>query len=416
MPSMITRRKFLKSSAVAAGSAVVLGNPFANAPLKSQDARSRVVSAAADDMLRGESYNPDTVRRAFEAGLKELTDENSPENAWSSLFSPDDVVGIKMNCVGAPRISSSQASIDQTIEGLKSAGVKENNIILWDHTDGSFRRTGMQVNRSSSGVRIHGTSDVSGVRVPWVEGYDRDVYLSLEDGTLKKYRELMNENFFETATHREIFNSMTWLWILIQQGNEKAQKYSEDIRRSYTDYSTRDLIKGIAEKVADEFNDVVIEDEEKSFFSPIVTKEITKHINIAVLKNNSDSGITWATKNIALGVTTNKIRFHRDFCARSISEIMNFPCIKDKTVLHIGEAAKISTVGVSGAQIANDNRIFFSADPVAIDRIGLDIFEEKRREQMLPSVRHEATHIAACAQMGIGTDDFRKMDIRELRV
>ena len=144
------------------------------------------------------------------------------------------------------------------------------------------------------------------------------------------------------------------------------------------DYSDREGIKKIAEEVAEEFNDIEIEDEEKSCFSEIVTKDITKLINIPVLKHNEDSGVTWATKNIALGVTTNKIRFHIDFCTKSISEILNFPCIKDKMVLHIGEAAKISTKSVIGAQMAYDNRIFFSADPVAMDRIGLDILEEKR--------------------------------------
>ncbi len=55
--------------------------------------------------------------------------------------------------------------------------------------------------------------------------------------------------------------------------------------------------------------------------------------------------------------------------------------VKDKMVLHIGEAAKISTVSVLGSQMAFDNRIFFGTDPVAMDRIGLDILEKKRMEQ-----------------------------------
>lgn len=111
-------------------------------------------------------------------------------------------------------------------------------------------------------------------------------------------------------------------------------------------------------------------------------------------KHNEDSGITWALKNIALGVTTNKVRFHIDYCTRSIAEILSFRCLKDKMVLHIGEAAKISTVSVLGSQLAFDNRIFFSTDPVAMDRIGLDILEQKRLEQKLDSIRDISTHIA----------------------
>jgi len=413
---MSNRREFIKNSAILAGSTALFGSSLMCGCAGNRAQKSRVVSAAAEDMLSDQKYNPDALHRAFSAGLKELTDENSLENAWASLFSPEDVVGIKINCIGAPRISSSVESINETIKGLKSAGVKENNIIVWDHMDQAFRRTGLQVNRSQTGIRIHGTSDKSGATIPWTEGFDRNVYITLEDGTLKKFRQLVEQNFTEHGSHREIFNSCAWLWMLISLGNEKAQKYREDIRRLYMDYEDREGIKRIAEEVADKFNDVVIEDEDKSFFSEIVTKDITKLVNIAVLKHNEDSGVTWATKNIALGMTTNKIRFHIDYCTKSIAEILHNPCIRDKMVLHIGEAAKISTVSVAGAQMALDNRIFFSQDPVAMDRIGLDILEEKRQEMGLESIRNISTHVAACAKKGLGTDDLIKIDLRALQV
>ncbi len=410
---MTTRREFIKNTAIAAGGTALLGSHFM---CGKGAGKSRVVSVAAEDMLASEQYNPDAVHRAFTSGLKELTGENSLENAWSSIISPDDVVGIKINCLGAPKVSSSMVSIRETIAGLKSAGVKENNIIVWDRRDGEFRRTGLAINKGSEGVRIHGTSTEREAAAVWVEGYDRNVYISLEDGTIKKYRELMARNFTEQGSHRDIFNSVAWLWMLIQQGNPKAQKYSQKIRQLYADYSDREGAKKMAEEIANEFKDVTIEDEEKSFFSNIVTKEITKLINIPVLKHNEDSGVTWAAKNIALGVTTNKIRFHIDYCTKAIPEILSHPSIKDKMVLHIGEAAKISTKSVVGAQMAYDNRLFFSADPVALDRIGLDVLEGKRREQNMEPIRDISTHIAACAKIGLGTDDLNQIDLRELRV
>jgi hypothetical protein len=85
-------------------------------------------------------------------------------------------------------------------------------------------------------------------------------------------------------------------------------------------------------------------------------------------------------------------------------------------VLHIGEAAKISTVSVAGTRLATDNRIFFSRDPVAMDRLGLDILEDKRKTQGLESIRSIATHVASCAAAGLGTDDLSRIDLRELRV
>lgn len=412
---MPTRREFIKNSAIIAGGTIFGGSEFITKSHGERFVKSRVISVAAEDMLKEGAYNPEAVHRTFAAGLKELTGQKTLENAWSSLFSPQDVVGIKINCIGAPKISSSLASINETVAGLKSVGVKENNIIIWDRTDREVARTGLQINKSTTGVRAHGTSTVSEAVLPWVEGYDKNVYVSFDDGTLKKYRELIKRDFTKEGSHREIFNSVTWLWMLIQQGNEKAKKYSAEIRRLYMDYSDREGIKKIAEEVGDMFNDVTIEDEEKSCLSNIVTKDITKLINIAVLKHNEDSGVTWAAKNIALGVTTNKVRFHIDYCTKAIPEILSVPCLKDKMVLHIGEAAKISTVSVAGAQVAYDNRIFFSRDPVAMDRIGLDILEAKRKEHNLEPIRDISTHVAGCARKGLGTDDMAKIDLRELK-
>jgi hypothetical protein len=413
-----TRRDFIRQSTVLVGGAMLRGGaPSLRGTFPPPSgAKSRVVSVAAPDMLSANRYNPDAVGRAFAAGLKGLTGERKAADAWASLFSPHDVVGIKINCIGAPKISTSLASVNAAIAGLKSAGVRDNNIIVWDRTDREVERAGLAINKGPAGVRALGASTVSEAVVPWVEGYDRDVFISLEAGTLRKFRELSRAGFTKEGTHREIFNSVTWLWTLARQGNEKAKKYEPEIRRLYMDYNDREGIRRIAEEVADEFDDVTIEDEEKSFFANIVTQDISKLVNIAVLKHNEDSGLTWAAKNIALGATTNKVRFHIDYCARAISEILAKPCLKEKMILHIGEAARISTVSVAGARLAYDNRIFFSRDPVAMDKLGLDILEEKRRSQGLESIRPISTHIAACAARGLGTDDPGRIDLRELSV
>jgi hypothetical protein len=423
---MTTRREFIRSAVFFAGGAALGGirgrGPVEDihgpvlAPGPIPGPSSRVVSVAAMDMLADSKYNPPAVARAFDAGLRELTGEKTQAAAWASMFSPDDVVGIKINCLGAPRVSSSVESVNAVVAGLKSAGVSENAIIVWDRLDREFQRTGLTINKGPSGVRVMGTSTQGESILPWVEGYDRDVFLAFDDGTLEKYRALCRSDFFKEASSREIFNSLTWLWMLARMGDERARVYEPELRRLYTETDDRAAVKKIADEVAGRFDGVTIPDGEKSCFSTIVTRQVTKLINIAVLKHNEDSGVTWATKNIALGVTTNKVRFHIDYCAKAIPEILAAPCLKDKMALHIGEAAKISTVSVAGTRIAVDNRIFFSRDPVALDRIGLDILEEKRAAQGLESIRPISTHVAACAKKGLGTDDLARIDWRRLTV
>jgi hypothetical protein len=375
-----------------------------------------VVSVAAGDMLAETRYNPAAVGRAFAAGMRELTGQKTEADAWASLFSPDDVVGIKINCLGAPRVSSSVESIRAVAAGLQSAGVKENAIIVWDRLDREFQRTGLTLNKGPVGMRVTGTSTQGESILPWVEGYDREAFISLADGTLKRFRKLVRGDFLATASYREIFNSITWLWMLARMKDDRAAAFEPELRRLYTAYDDREGVRKIAAAVADKFEGVVIPDEDKSCFSRIVSRDITKLVNIAVLKHNEDSGVTWALKNIALGVTTNKVRFHIDYCAKAIPAILSHPCLRPKMVLHIGEAAKISTVSVAGTHLATDNRIFFSHDPVALDRLGLDILEDKRRAQGLESIRPIATHVASSAAAGLGTDDLSRIDLRELRV
>jgi hypothetical protein len=152
---MTTRREFIRDSARLAGGALIAGTVGTRIGIAAQGAKSRVVSAAAEDMLAEGSYNPAAVHRAFAAGLTELTGQKTLAGAWASLVSPADVVGIKINCIGAPRVSSSLASIQETIAGLKGAGVKDNNIIVWDRSDRELARTGLaEIGRASCRERV----------------------------------------------------------------------------------------------------------------------------------------------------------------------------------------------------------------------------------------------------------------------
>lgn len=64
--------------------------------------------------------------------LRELTGKSKVDDAWSTLFRPEDVVGIKPNCRGSTWCSPSPALLDAVIARLVRVGVKPGNIIVWE--------------------------------------------------------------------------------------------------------------------------------------------------------------------------------------------------------------------------------------------------------------------------------------------
>ena len=51
-----------------------------------------------------------------------------------------------------------------------------------------------------------------------------------------------------------------------------------------------------------------------------------------------------------------------------------------------------------------------------MDALGLELLEEKRKEQKLEPVRHLAGNIAVCAKKGLGIDDLKRIDLREMKI
>lgn len=99
---------------------------------------------------------PDIVRTMVDTAIRELTGRDSLRDAWREFVSPDDVVGLKINLRGGRRLSTQACVVNPILDGLVEAGIKRNNIIVWDAENGEFRRAGYKLNESGDGVRYYG--------------------------------------------------------------------------------------------------------------------------------------------------------------------------------------------------------------------------------------------------------------------
>jgi hypothetical protein len=135
------------------------------------------------------------------------------------------------------------------------------------------------------------------------------------------------------------------------------------------------------------------EEDTRSNMMRLVSRRLTKIINIPNMKDHGATGVTGCLKNIAYGSFSNVARTHQRGKSHTYSVVGTMAAIeplRSRTVLQIMDGLR----GVwHGGPFARTTRyvfyprqILFGTDPVAIDRLLLDIIEEKRRAQGVISI------------------------------
>ena len=76
---------------------------------------------------------------------------------------------------------------------------------------------------------------------------------------------------------------------------------------------------------------------EYSYFGKLVTKQLTKIVNLAAYKNTG-AGISMATKNMGYGSLCNTGRLHAPLFFNVCTEVLAAPVVREKLVLNVTEA------------------------------------------------------------------------------
>ncbi len=86
--------------------------------------------------------NREVVKQMLAGGMKTLTGDARPEDAWARFISPKDVVGIKVNCSGAPQIRSTPEVVAGIAENLIAVGVPAKQIWVYERFDNQLQSVG----------------------------------------------------------------------------------------------------------------------------------------------------------------------------------------------------------------------------------------------------------------------------------
>jgi hypothetical protein len=168
----------------------------------------------------------------------------------------------------------------------------------------------------------------------------------------------------------------------------------------------------------------------RSHVALIVTKKVTKIINVPVLKDHGTGGVTLALKNMSHGLVNNVARSHAaaevNACGQFIPAVVSLPAIRGKVVLHILDGLKAVYEGGPSANprhVWERKTLSFATDPVAMDRLGWEVIDAKRKEVGLPPVGEskwegvsfrQPEHIHFASALGLGESDRDK--IEQIRV
>jgi uncharacterized protein (DUF362 family) len=183
------RRKFLHESAILAGMATLKWPSLALAhatPSTGSQSKwtppgpfpGRVVEVQNPASIVNSSVNAETVRFMVDRGLKELVGSDHPVEAWRYFFQRGDVVGIKVNPVGNPHVISSPAIIHAIVRGLEQAGVKRNDVLVFERYRDQFIEAGYPKS-IPEGVRWDAAVEKFDEIQTDLKGYDPAAYVQL---------------------------------------------------------------------------------------------------------------------------------------------------------------------------------------------------------------------------------------------
>jgi uncharacterized protein DUF362 len=194
--------------------------------------------------------------------------------------------------------------------------------------------------------------------------------------------------------------------------------------------------------------DLFGEEDTRSNMMKLVSQKLTKVINVPNMKDHGATGATGCLKNIAYGSFSNVARTHHHGKSHTYSFVGTLASVeplRSRTVLQIMDGLR----GVwHGGPFARTRRYVFypkqillGTDPVAIDRLLLDIIDDKRKAEGAISIYdrsprylkvddgaardadpnvniiiREPGHVEYAARLGLGVADKAKIQVQDVVV
>jgi uncharacterized protein (DUF362 family) len=153
----INRRTFIGRTAAFAGALSMGRRLFAGSE------KSPVIEVHRPGVMQADNRpDPAAVREMLDRGMKALTGESSRPDQWRRFVSPEDVVGLKVNGLGGPYLSTKHELVRAVIGALGDAGVKPANIVVFDRYAEHLKAVVLKSRPEDLGVKVFSCEDPEG--------------------------------------------------------------------------------------------------------------------------------------------------------------------------------------------------------------------------------------------------------------
>ena len=156
-----------------------------------------------------------------------------------------------------------------------------------------------------------------------------------------------------------------------------------------------------------------------SCFSRILTEQCDLLINVGVLKDHDLAGVSVGLKNL-YGVIHNPNKYHDNGCDPYVADLAAHALVRKRLRLTICDGTTAQCQGGPAYQAGwawNFGGLLAGIDPVAVDRVGAGLIEERRAGRDLPTLAEAGRSpvwIDTAAGLGLGEGSADKIRLREV--
>ena len=323
----------------------------------------RVIAVQHPASIVSGTYQAQPIEDMMRKGMMELTGAPGWVDAWRVFFEPGDVVAIKVCPVGGRAICSDGLVLNQIVAGLKQAGVRTGDIIVYNRYRREMFSAGIP-RWLPRGVRLSWASEAYNRIQHDIDGYDPETFVELA---------------------------------LAMPGQDIRE---ERVRRSY-----------VAKLLVKQVNKVIN--------VPVLKHHDCAGVTIA-LKNLSHGFVNNVERSHARPPLLNAT-------GTFIPAILNLPVFRQKVVLNIVDGVRALWEGGPGGRpefIWEHKTMYFGTDPVALDKTGWKVIDRKRAEKGLPPVAEskansvsrfsfpQVEHIELAGVLGLGEFDDARIEVK----